>query len=88
MSNHDQLEPKFNKEGSKSSIERQEEVGEQQSKAASSGNERLIGLICFFVGMVMLLSGGSVFPMLLGIVLMMLGLPLMIFGRWAGFWQW
>ena len=88
MSKHSQSEPKFDAEKSAAETESQEEAGEQQSKAANSGNERLIGLICFFVGMVMLLSGGSVFLILLGIVLMMIGLPLMILGRWAGFWQW
>ena len=77
MSNDNQSKPQLDAESSK--------AGEQQSKAASSGSERLIGLICFFVGMVMLLSGGSLFLILLGILLMMIGLPLMIFGRWAGF---
>jgi len=85
MSNHSQLKPKFDAQGSKSETERQEEDGEQPSKASSSGNERSIGLICFIVGMFMLLSGGSVFMVLLGILLMMIGLPLMIFGRAAGF---
>ena len=64
---------------------------EQQSKSASSGIERLGGLITFVIGIVMVssgLSGGSLFLIVLGAGLILAGLVLMIFGRWSLFLWW
>lgn len=72
-------------------------AAERQSKAASSGGERLAGLITFIVGIIMLLPGlsggllspgGSLLLIFLGIGLMLVGLVFMIFGRWGFLFQW
>ena len=69
---------------------------EQQSKAARSGGERLGGLIAFIVGIAMVSSASpinsfdSLFVILLGLGLMLVGCVFMIFGRWSllSSWWW
>jgi len=62
---------------------------DQQSKAESSGGERLLGLIAFIVGFPVLWLGlpinssGSWFLISVGIGLIAVGFVFMIFGRWA-----
>jgi len=62
---------------------------DQQSKAESSGGERLLGLIAFIAGFPVLWLGlpinssGSWFLISVGIGLIAVGFVFMIFGRWA-----
>ena len=64
-------------------------AAEQQSKAANSGGERLLGLIAFIAGFPVLWLGlpinssGSWFLISVGIGLIAVGFVFMIFGRWA-----
>lgn len=86
-------------EKGKAETERQEEAAEQQPKAANSGGGRLGGLISFIVGIIMLSpfsSGSSIsissvdslFLILLGFGLVLVGIVVMIFGRWSHFFWW
>ena len=86
-------------ENGKAETERQEEAAEQQPKAANSGGGRLGGLISFIVGIIMLSpfsSGSSIsissvdslFLILLGFGLVLVGIVVMIFGRWSHFFWW
>ena len=64
-------------------------AAEQQSKAANSGGERLLGLIAFIAGFPVLWLGlpinssGSWFLIAVGFALITVGFVFMIFGRWA-----
>ena len=61
---------------------------DQQSKAGSSGGERLTGLVLFIVGIIVLwlgISAGSLWAILVGLVMMLVGLVTMILGPWASF---
>ena len=84
-------------EEGKAETERQEEAAEQQSKAAYYDGcaWRLYGLFSFIVGIIMFspfllgtsmsASVDSLILPLLGIVFVLAGIMLMIFGRWSLF---